>query len=115
MTFHGRERAPADVMAHIHDSPNVMLVPLYVLAAGALFAGVLFSGFFIGDGYSEFWKGALFTAEGNNIIHDFHHVPLWVKLSPFVMMVTGFATAWLFYIKSIILAGRIGQTTSWAL
>ncbi len=28
MTFHGRERAPADVMAHIHDSPKVMMVPL---------------------------------------------------------------------------------------
>ncbi len=109
MTFHGRERAPADVMAHIHDSPNVMLVPLYVLAAGALFAGVAFYGFFIGDGYSEFWKGALFTAEGNHIIHDFHHVPLWVKLAPFVMMVTGFATAWLFYIKSTYLPGELAK------
>jgi NADH-quinone oxidoreductase subunit L len=109
MTFHGRERAPADVMAHIHDSPNVMLVPLYVLAAGALFAGVLFSGFFIGDGYSEFWKGALFTSEENHILHDMHNVPLWVKLSPFVMMVTGFATAWLFYIKSTYLPGELAK------
>ena len=33
MTFHGKPRASADVMSHIHESPNVMLVPLYVLAA----------------------------------------------------------------------------------
>ena len=36
MTFHGRTRAPAEVMKHIHESPPIMMVPLYVLAAGAL-------------------------------------------------------------------------------
>ena len=40
MTFHGAPRAPAEVMEHVHESPPVMLVPLYVLAAGALFAGL---------------------------------------------------------------------------
>ncbi len=103
MTFHGRERAPAEVMSHIHDSPNVMMIPLYILAAGALLAGILFSGSFIGEGYDAFWKGALFTTEGNHVLHDMHNeelLPLWVKLAPFVMMVTGFVIAWLFYIKS---------------
>jgi NADH-quinone oxidoreductase subunit L len=33
MTFHGKPRASADVMHHVHESPPVMLVPLYVLAA----------------------------------------------------------------------------------
>ena len=36
MTFHGKARAPAEVMKHVHESPPVMLVPLYVLAAGSL-------------------------------------------------------------------------------
>jgi NADH-quinone oxidoreductase subunit L len=111
MTFHGRERAPADVMAHIHDSPNVMMVPLYVLAAGALLAGVLFSGYFIGDGYGAFWKGALFTSEENHILHDLHGVPTWVKLAPFVMMITGFIIAWLFYIKAPSIPGALARAT----
>ena len=100
MTFHGRGRAPAEVMSHIHDSPNVMLVPLYVLAAGALLAGIMFSGDFIGHHYEEFWKGALFTSAENHILHEFHNVPWLVKVAPFLMMAIGFATAWLFYIRS---------------
>ena len=41
MTFHGAPRADHHVMDHVHESPQVMLVPLYVLAAGAIFAGGL--------------------------------------------------------------------------
>jgi len=81
-----------------HESPLVMLVPLYVLGAGALLAGLVFSGAFIGHGYEHFWKASLFTSEKNTILEEIHHVPFWVKASPFVVMVLGFAVAWLFYI-----------------
>ena len=100
MTFHGKPRASADVMHHAHESPMVMLVPLFILAAGALFAGVLFKEFFFGHDYAHFWKGALFTGSENEILEEFHHVPLWVKLSPFVAMLLGLVTAWFFYIRS---------------
>ncbi|HWK14677.1 MAG TPA: NADH-quinone oxidoreductase subunit L [Rhizobiaceae bacterium] len=100
MTFHGKPRASADVMHHVHESPPVMLVPLFVLAVGALFAGVIFHDFFIGEGYEAFWKGALFTLADNHILHEFHDVPMWVKLAPFVAMLIGFATAYQFYIRS---------------
>jgi len=109
MTFHGKPRASADVMSHVHESPNVMLVPLYVLAAGALFAGVIFYTQFIGahhepghldPHYTEFWKDSMFLGADNKILENFHHVPVWVKLSPFVMMLVGFVTAWWFYIRS---------------
>ena len=59
MTFHGKARAPAEVMKHIHELPKVMMWPLYVLAAGALFAGIAFSGMFIGGGAESFWKHAV--------------------------------------------------------
>ena len=100
MTFHGKPRASADVMHHVHESPPVMLVPLFILAAGALFAGVIFHDAFIGHGYEEFWKGALFTLPENHVLHEFHDVPLWVKLAPLVAMVLGFVTAYQFYIRS---------------
>ena len=100
MTFHGKPRASADVMHHAHESPMVMLVPLFILAVGALFAGVLFKEFFFGEHYTAFWKGALFTGAENEILEEFHHVPLWVKLSPFVAMLLGLLTAWYFYIRS---------------
>lgn len=108
MTFFGKARASADVMGHIHESPNVMLIPLYVLAIGALFAGVIFHDIFLGHitggdhevWYNDFWREALFAGKDNHILAEFHHVPLWVKLSPFIAMITGFILAYLFYVKS---------------
>ncbi|RUW58721.1 NADH-quinone oxidoreductase subunit L [Mesorhizobium sp. M7A.F.Ca.US.008.03.1.1] len=100
MTFHGKPRASHEVMHHVHESPPVMLVPLFILAAGALFAGVIFHNAFIGEGYTEFWKASLFTLPGNHILHEIHELPLWVELSPFIAMLIGFALAWKFYIRS---------------
>jgi NADH-quinone oxidoreductase subunit L len=101
MTFHGKPRASADVMHHVHESPPVMLIPLYLLAFGALFAGVIFIGYFFGHHhYDAFWGTALFTTEANTILDDFHNVPLWVKWSPFIAMAIGLVTAWFMYIKS---------------
>lgn len=75
-----------------------MLGPLVVLSAGAILAGLAFYGAFIGEGYDAFWKGAIFTGEHNHILHDMHDVPLWVKLAPFVMMISGFLLALWFYV-----------------
>ncbi|WP_256751248.1 NADH-quinone oxidoreductase subunit L [Mesorhizobium sp. Mes31] len=100
MTFHGKPRASHEVMHHVHESPPVMLVPLFILAAGALFAGIIFHGAFIGEGYAEFWKASLFTLPDNHILHEIEELPLWVELSPFIAMLIGFALAWKFYIRS---------------
>ena len=106
MTFHGRARAPADVMSHVHESPNVMLVPLYVLAAGALFAGYFYFVFLgshhevghLDPVYKSFWKGALHTLETNTVLANFHDAPLWVKFAPLVVMLTGLLLAYWFYV-----------------
>ena len=100
MTFHGKPRASHEVMHHVHESPPVMLVPLFVLAVGAIFVGVVFYDYFIGEAYGAFWKGVLFTAEGNHVLHDMHGVPMWVKLSPFVAMILGLLVSWQFYIRN---------------
>ncbi|MGO7859829.1 NADH-quinone oxidoreductase subunit L, partial [Rhizobium ruizarguesonis] len=78
----------------------VMLVPLYLLAIGAVLAGVIFEGRFYGEEYAEFCKGALFTGAENELVEEFHHVPALVGLSPFIAMVLGFVTAWYMYIRS---------------
>jgi len=99
MTFHGEPRASHEVMHHVHESPPVMLIPLYVLAAGSLFAGVLFAHYFVGEGYAEFWKTALFTLPDNHVLHAMHEVPLWVQLAPIIVTVIGFLLAYQFYIR----------------
>ncbi len=76
MTFHGKPRASAEVMAHVHESPKIMLIPLGVLALGAVFAGMLFVGPMTGEDYKDFW-GASILMLGNDIaMLDSHHVPL---------------------------------------
>ncbi len=82
-----------------HESPLAMLVPLGVLALGALFAGMLFRNSFIGEGFGGFWKHALFLAPGNHLMHDMEGVPTYISLLPTVMMAGGFAVAWLMYIR----------------
>ncbi|ENP38533.1 proton-translocating NADH-quinone oxidoreductase, chain L [Brucella abortus 225/65] len=100
MTFFGKPRASAEVMHHVHESPPVMLVPLLILGIGAILAGVLFKELFFGHEYVEFWKGSLFTSTANQLLEEHHHVPLWVKLSPFVAMLIGFVVAWISYIRA---------------
>ena len=83
-----------------HESPKTMLIPLAVLAFGALFAGLAFKGAFIGHGYEAFWKTTLVPGPNNHVLHDMHEVPAWVVWTPTIAMLLGFALAWLFYVKS---------------
>ncbi|WP_034459383.1 NADH-quinone oxidoreductase subunit L [Bartonella koehlerae] len=99
MTFHGKPRATVDVMHHVHESSPVMLIPLFILSIGAMFAGVVFQPYFFGDLYDAFWKEALFTNSQNHILHDSHNVFTWVKWLPFIAMVLGFILAYLFYVS----------------
>jgi NADH-quinone oxidoreductase subunit L len=97
---HGHEEhhahAPSDGTAgyHPHESPVSMLIPLGILSLGAVFAGFVFHHEFI-DG-AAFWNGSIFYNE--DLIHAMHGVPLWVKLSATIVMVLGFAGAYLAYI-----------------
>lgn len=104
---HNRDVEPAHHAQHEHghhgahtphESPLVMLLPLLVLAIGAALAGVVFHGAFIGEGYQEFWKGALFTRPENHILEEMHHLPGWVPLLPTIMMILGFLLAVYMYI-----------------
>ena len=85
---------------HPHESPLPMLIPLGVLTLGALFAGFLFHGGFIeAETGKEFWANStLYFNE--HLMHAMHEVPLWVKLSSTVAMLTGLAIAYLMYQRS---------------
>ena len=100
LTFHGKTRAEPDTFKHAHESPPVMLVPLAVLAIGAVLAGLVFARWFIGHDYKEFWAKSLFEGEHNHIMHALHEVPEWVALSPTIAMIAGFGIAWLYYVKA---------------
>jgi len=162
MTFYGKPRGDHHTHDHAHEPPKTMLIPLGVLALGAVFSGMVWYNSFFGDvnkihswfgmeaaqheGAAEGHaattevaateattteapaaeaapteatephaamvpgtapKGAIFFGPDNTTIHDAHDVPKWVKVSPFVAMLLGFALAWKFYIASPELPGKL--------
>jgi NADH-quinone oxidoreductase subunit L len=98
MTFHGKFRGDHHVLDHVHESPPVMLVPLLILAAGAVLAGAVFEPAFIGHEQAEFWRGAIVNLHEHTALEERHHVPAWVFFSPAVVMLLGFTIAWYYYI-----------------
>ena len=98
MTFHGTPRADPHTMEHVHESPLVMLVPLILLAIGAVLAGFLLNGWFIGHGQEHFWNHAIFNNPRNEIMHQLEHAPLMVELLPLIVAAAGIALAWYMYI-----------------
>jgi NADH-quinone oxidoreductase subunit L len=90
--------SPRQAYEEAHESPNVMLVPLYLLALGSVAAGFLFQKNFIGDAYQAFWGKSIFEGKDNHILDAMHHVPGWVGWSAFVAMALGFGIAYLYYI-----------------
>jgi NADH-quinone oxidoreductase subunit L len=107
LTFMGKTRADHHTFDHAHESPKVMLIPLIVLAAGAILAGWPLKEYFIGQSHDAFWKGALFYAKDNHVMHEFHKVPGWVIAAPLVMMTGGFLLAVYMYLVSPLTPVRL--------
>lgn len=90
-----------------HESPLSMLIPLGLLALGAVAAGFAFKEAFIGHDYEHFWKAALHTGKDNHILHAMHEVPGWVVASPFVAMLLGFVLALYMYVLRPDVPGKL--------
>ncbi|RDD65202.1 NADH-quinone oxidoreductase subunit L [Thalassococcus profundi] len=176
LTFFGEARGDKHTHAHAHESPMVMLVPLGVLALGAIFSGMIWYGSFFGDHaqVNRFFgipthhaeasedghgteaaaddhgegaveaveelaegdteaavadateptedhgtdtasaaapgEGAIYMAPDNHVMDEAHHAPTWVKISPFIAMLIGLATAILFYIVNPSLPKRLAES-----
>ncbi len=109
MTFHGEPRADEKTMAHVHESPKVMILPLVVLAAGACFAGLIGYKYFVGDSAAGFWGDAISILDHHKAMENAHHVPAWVKYSPLVVGAVGIALAYVLYIMRTDLPGKIAE------
>ncbi len=91
---------------HPHESPVSMLIPLGLLAIGAVAAGQVFAPKFLDS--AAFWAGSIFYNE--QLIHAMHAVPYWVKYTAFIAMIVGFAGAYLAYIARPDIPARFVAT-----
>ena len=99
LAFHGQPRASEEVMSHVHESPNVMTLPLVPLALGAIFAGWAGYELFVGHDMAAFWGDSIFILPTHTAMEAAHHVPLWVKLLPIVLATSGVVGAYIAYVK----------------
>jgi NADH-quinone oxidoreductase subunit L len=105
MTFHGKSRASHEVLHHVHESPPIMLRPLWLLAFGAVASGYLgYHVFGLVSPEGEFWGK---TIASHHAIEAAHHAPSWVGNLPLLMAISGISLAWLLYIKLPKLPAKI--------
>ena len=95
-TFHGTYNNEKIKIEEMHDSPVVMLLPLIILAIGAIFAGFLFKDLFIGHGdVNNFWgKSIKFL---NPLSTD--HPPLWIILITPTLVLLSIPLAYYLFVK----------------
>jgi len=113
MTFHGKPRMKPAVLHHAHESPPVMILPLIVLAAGAIFSGALLYKPLVGGISHEanhedvsgntwaehpVWGNAIYVLAENDTVTAAHHVPDWVVFLPVIIAVAGICLACLSYL-----------------
>ena len=98
LTFNGKSNIPTEIFSKIHESPKVMLFPLFILSIFTIFSGVYFVDYFMYHDYQYLWQSSIYLSENNHVIESIHYVPKWVKYSPLVMMVIGLITAVIFYL-----------------
>jgi NADH-quinone oxidoreductase subunit L len=97
LTFHGSSRAPKHVQEHVHESPLVMLLPLVVLAFGALTSGFLLRNSFIGANFASFW-GSSIVVPNNSVMGSLDAIPAWAATAPLDAAIIGILVAATFYI-----------------
>jgi NADH-quinone oxidoreductase subunit L len=106
MTFYGKYRGDHHTWDHAHESPMVMLLPLYVLAAGAVLAGFVAYDWFVGEGWEAFWGHAIAVKATETVLHHAHETATWVKVLPLVMGLAGIGVSYLYYIAMPELPAR---------
>ena len=104
-TFHGEYNNKEIKIEETHESPLVMLVPLFILSIGAVFAGFLFKGLFIGHGENLFWAESIKFLEPLST----EHPPLWFLLLTPCLVLLSIPIAYYLFVKNKELPNSIAS------
>ena len=92
-TFHGKYNNTMS-FEKVHESGPVMIIPLLLLAVGAIFSGYVFHEIFIGEN-TQFWGKAIFflkqTAHG--------HPPLWLMILIPTLVISAIPLSFILFLK----------------
>ena len=92
-TFHGKYNNMMN-FEKVHESGPVMLIPLLLLAIGAIFSGYVFHGIFIGEN-TQFWGKAIFFLK--QTAHE--HPPLWLLILIPTLVISAIPLSFILFLK----------------
>ena len=107
-TFHGSYNNKKIPINETHESPVIMLAPLFFLSIGAIFAGYFFKETFIGHHSNDFWSGSIFFL--NEIKHS--SIPLWFLLLTPILVVLSIPISYYYYISNTNILEEFKKTNS---
>ncbi len=107
LTFFGRSRVTPDAAHHLHESPPVMTVPLWILALFAAGAGVWGLPFAEGTWIGHFLDPVLGHGSSQEAVR---HGPAWGLMAASVLAAAaGLAVAWQMYGRGRADLAKVGQ------
>ena len=105
-TFHGEYNNKEIKIEDTHESPLVMIIPLILLAIGAIFAGFIFKELFISEsGINNFWRESIFFLKPLSSDHP----PLWFLLLTPVLVTMSIPLAYYLFVKNKNLPNQIAN------
>ena len=105
-TFHGKYNNKDIDIKETHDSPLVMLLPLVILAIGAIFAGYLFKDLFVGHGGDNyFWANSIKFL----VTLSSEHPPMWFLLLTPCLVLLSIPIAYYLFVKNKELPNQIAN------
>ena len=103
-TFHGDYNNKEIKIEETHESPLVMLLPLVVLALGAIFAGFTFKELFIGNNeINYFWRDSIFFLKPLST----EHPPYWFLILTPILVILSIPISYYFFLKNKNLSEQI--------
>ena len=94
--FHGEFNNKNINIDSLHESPMIMLIPLFILSIGAIFSGYFFKEVFIGTNSSEnFWKSSILFLQPLN----FDHPPIWFLISTPLLVTILIPLSYIIFVK----------------
>jgi NADH-quinone oxidoreductase subunit L len=107
-TFHGSYNNKKVSINEIHESPIIMLTPLFFLSIGAIFAGYFFKETFLGHHDNDFWQTSIFFL--NELKHD--PIPSWFLLLTPILVTITIPISFYYYVTNTKILEEFKRTNS---
>ena len=95
--FHRDNVADEKVIAHIHESPSIMILPLVILSIFAIFFGMFMKIIFTEFNFLEMWSATMYVNKSLDATFISQNVPVIFKKLPILMILIGAISVLILY------------------